>query len=216
MFLPKTMFLTKTIFLPKTMFWPLDEFSAKTLFPSKTMFSPKKMFYQKWCFPKIPVFTQIHVFTKNHTFTKILVFTKNNVFIKSPWFQQQKNNRFNGKVVYQVWPGSCSQIQGTRSKKDADLRDKSVPYFHKESGPCPLDWRLTIHSKVDLVFFQQSWHIWLCWKVGRTTFQCKLVLQSRGRNFILVEIWWSQDLRVDIHNTLLHYKGLPNQGLKNR
>ena len=50
------------------------------------------------------------------------------------------------------------------------LRDKSVPYFQQESGPCPLDWRITIHSNVDLVFFQQSWHIWLCWKIARTIF----------------------------------------------
>ena len=49
-----------------------------------------------------------------------------------------------------------SQIQGTRSKKDGEQRDKSVQYFQQESGPCPLDWRITIHSNVDLVFFQQS------------------------------------------------------------
>ena len=42
-----------------------------------------------------------------------------------------------------------SQIQGTRSKKDEKLREKSVPYFQQESGP----WRITIHSNVDLVFF---------------------------------------------------------------
>ena len=46
-----------------------------------------------------------------------------------------------------------SQIQGTKSKIDEELRDKSVPYFPQESGPCPLDWRITIHSNVDLVFF---------------------------------------------------------------
>ena len=33
---------------------------------------------------------------------------------------------------------------------------KSVPYFPQESGPCPLDWRIPIHSKVDIVIFQQS------------------------------------------------------------
>ena len=31
----------------------------------------------------------------------------------------------------------------------------------------------------------------------RTTFQCMVMLQSRGQNFILVEINWSQDLRVE-------------------
>ena len=48
------------------------------------------------------------------------------------------------------------QIQGTRSKKDIELWDKSVPYFQQESGPCPLDWRITIHTNVDQVFFQLS------------------------------------------------------------
>ena len=73
-----------------------------------------------------------------------------------------------------------SQIQGTRSKKDGELRDKSVLYFQQESGPCPLDWRITIHSNVDLVFFQRSWPIWFCWKIAGTTFQCMVVLQSMG------------------------------------
>ena len=45
-----------------------------------------------------------------------------------------------------------SQIQRTSSKKDGELGDKSVPYFQQESGPCPLDWRITINSNVDLVF----------------------------------------------------------------
>ena len=36
--------------------------------------------------------------------------------------------------------------------------------------------------------FQQSWHIRLRWKIARTTFQCMVVLQSRGQHFILVEI----------------------------
>ena len=50
-----------------------------------------------------------------------------------------------------------SQIQGTRSKKDGELQDKSVQYFQQESGPNPLDWRITKHLYVDVVFFQQSW-----------------------------------------------------------
>ena len=51
-----------------------------------------------------------------------------------------------------TWIYGYSQIHGTRSKKDRKLRDKSVLYFQKESGHCPLDWRITIHSNVDLVF----------------------------------------------------------------
>ena len=92
------------------------------------------------------------------------------------------------KYQINIWMYGYSQIQGTRSKKDGELRDQYVPYFQQKSGPCPLDWRITIHWNVDLVFFQHSWHIWLCWKNARTTFQCMVVLQSRGQNFILVEI----------------------------
>ena len=105
------------------------------------------------------------------------------------------------KYQINIWMFRYSQIQGTRSKKDGELRDRSVPYFQQESGPCPLDWRTTIHSNVDLVFFQQSWHIWLCWKIARTTFQYMVVLKSRGQNFILVEIYWSQYFRVELIQT---------------
>ena len=45
--------------------------------------------------------------------------------------------------------------------------------------------------------FQQSWHIWLCWKIASTTFQCMVVLQSRGQNLMFVEISRSQDIRVE-------------------
>ena len=77
---------------------------------------------------------------------------------------------------------------GDKVQKRRRTTGQICPYFQQESGPCPLDWRITIHSNVDLVFFQQFWHIWLCWKIARTRFQCMVVLQSRGQNFILVEI----------------------------
>ena len=92
-----------------------------------------------------------------------------------------------GKYQISIWMYGYSQIQRTGSKKDGELRDKSVSYFQHKSGPCPLNWRITIHSNVDLVFFQQFWHIWLCGKITRTTFQWMVVLQSRRQNFILVE-----------------------------
>ena len=97
-------------------------------------------------------------------------------------------SRWLEKYQINIWMYGYSPIQGIRSKKDRELRDKSVPDFQQESGPYPLDWRITINSNIDLVFFQQSWHIWSCWKIDRTTFQCRVVLQSRGQNFILVEI----------------------------
>ena len=81
-------------------------------------------------------------------------------------------------------------------------------------GTCPLDLRITLHVHVDMVFLQQSWHILVCWKIARTQFQCMVVLQSREQHFILVEIWWSQDLRVEhmcsIHSNL---KQLPCSNL---
>ena len=92
------------------------------------------------------------------------------------------------KYQINIWMYHYSQIQGTRSKKDGKQQDKSVPYFQQESGPCPLDERITIHSNVHLVFFQQSWHIFKCWKIARPTFQCMVVLQSRRKKKFLVKI----------------------------
>ena len=71
---------------------------------------------------------------------------------------------------------------GYKVQKKRILWDKSVPYFQQESGPCPLDWRRTIHWNIAPVFFQQSWHMWSCWKIARARFQCMVVLQSRGPN----------------------------------
>ena len=51
------------------------------------------------------------------------------------------------------------------SKKDGEQRDKWALYFKQESGPCPLDWRITIHSYIDLVFFQQ--YLQICDYVGK-------------------------------------------------
>ena len=103
------------------------------------------------------------------------------------------------KYQINIWLYGYSPVQGTRSRFLLKVRDRFVPWFSIFFGPCPLDWRIIIHLNVDLVFFQQSWHIWLCWKIARTTFQRMVVLQSRGHNFILVEILWSQDLRVELN-----------------
>ena len=92
---------------------------------------------------------------------------------------------------------SYSPIQGTRSRFVLKVWDRFFPLFSNFFGPCPLDLRITIHSHVVMVFFQQSLHILLCLKIARTTVQCMLVLQSGGQNFILVEFKWNQDLRVE-------------------
>ena len=44
--------------------------------------------------------------------------------------------------------------------------------------------------------FQLSWHNCLCCKIVRTIFKYMVVLQSRGQDFIFVQLLWSQDLRV--------------------
>ena len=51
-----------------------------------------------------------------------------------------------------------------QQQKSWKLWDKSVPYFKQESGPCPLDWRRTMHWYVVLAFFQQPY---LCVYVGK-------------------------------------------------
>ena len=48
-----------------------------------------------------------------------------------------------------------------------------------------------------MAFFQQYGYLLLCLKIARTTFQFMAVLKSRGQHFILVEIWWGQDLRLE-------------------
>ena len=112
------------------------------------------------------------------------------------------------KYQINIWMWDYSQIQGTRSKKDWELQDKSVPYFQQESGPCPLDWRITIHSTVDLVVFQQSWHTWFCWKIARTTFQCMFVPQSRGFFLLLLKFI---EARISEWNIYMSFFSLDNQ-----
>ena len=55
---------------------------------------------------------------------------------------------------------------------------------------------LPLHWNVGPAFFQPPLHIWLCCKISGTAFQCLDVLQSKDKNLILVQIWWSQDLRI--------------------
>ena len=61
-----------------------------------------------------------------------------------------------GKIPDQHFNVWLFSNPGDKAQKDGELRDKSVPYFQQESGPCPLDWGIKLHSNVDLVFFQQS------------------------------------------------------------
>ena len=84
------------------------------------------------------------------------------------------------KYQINIWMYSYSQTQGISSKKDGERRDRS--------GTCPLDWRIIKHSNVDRLFFQQSWHIWIYWKIARTTFECLVVLQSRGQILSLLKL----------------------------
>ena len=74
---------------------------------------------------------------------------------------------------------SCSPIQGKRSLQVWKLRNKYVPYFQEELGPCSLDWRTMIQWNVSPTFFQQPWHMRQSWIIVGTTFQCMVVFQSR-------------------------------------
>ena len=46
---------------------------------------------------------------------------------------------------------------------------------------CPLDWRTTIHRNVVLAFFQHNHICQDCWKNTISTFECTVILQSRGQ-----------------------------------
>ena len=49
-------------------------------------------------------------------------------------------------------------------------------------GYCPLDWRTSVHWNIIPTLFRECWLMWYPWKIVRTTFQCIVVLQSRGQN----------------------------------
>ena len=51
--------------------------------------------------------------------------------------------------------------------------------FHSEW--CPLDWRTTIHLNVVLAIFQHNNICQDCWKNTMSTFECMVILQSRGQ-----------------------------------
>ena len=46
---------------------------------------------------------------------------------------------------------------------------------------CPLDWRTTIHWNVILALFQHNHICQDCWKNTRSSFECMVILQSRGQ-----------------------------------
>ena len=74
-------------------------------------------------------------------------------------------------------------IQETMFEKDVKLQDIFVPYFQQKPGSFPLDGKTMIHWNVGPPIFQQPWYMLLCWKNAWTTFQCMIVLQSRGNNY---------------------------------
>ena len=61
------------------------------------------------------------------------------------------------KYQINIWMYGYSQIQGTRSKKDGELRDKSVPYFQQESVPWIGQWRYT---KILIWYFSNNLDIY--------------------------------------------------------
>ena len=120
----------------------------------------------------------------NHTFTEMLFWQFSNIIIYV-------------KIVERIPDQQLSVWLFSNPGEKVPFLLKVLHLF----GPSPLDLRITIHTNVDLAFFQQSWHLWLCWKIATTTFQCLGVIQSRGQHFIIVKIYWSQDLRVEHKHT---------------
>ena len=76
----------------------------------------------------------------------------------------------------------CSPIQGKRSLFFLKVGDRFVPYFFFFLRPSTVDWRTLMHWNVTPTIFQKPWHMWLSWKIIRTTFQCMVVFQSRGKD----------------------------------
>ena len=87
-----------------------------------------------------------HGLEKNHTLKCCRAIFQHNNICQDCW----KNIRSTFECMVIL------KSRGQGQKKDGELRYKTVPYFQLESGHCLLDWRITIHSNVDLVFFQQS------------------------------------------------------------
>ena len=52
---------------------------------------------------------------------------------------------------------------------------------------CPLDWRTTTHWNVALPIFQHNHICQDCWKITRSTFECMVILKSRGQGTKKVE-----------------------------
>ena len=61
------------------------------------------------------------------------------------------------------------------------LWDPGFITFQHELEFCPLDWRTTIHWNVVPPIFQHDHICQGCWKNAGPTFQCMVVLQSRGQ-----------------------------------
>ena len=51
---------------------------------------------------------------------------------------------------------------------------------------CPLDWWITIHLNVVRAIFQHNYKCQDCWKSIRSTFECMVILKSRGQGSIFV------------------------------
>ena len=67
--------------------------------------------------------------------------------------------------------------------------------FNKNLDLFPwLDCRISIHSNVDLVFFQQFWHVG---KLPEQHFSEWLLSNPGNKILFFVEILWSQELRVE-------------------
>ena len=65
---------------------------------------------------------------------------------------------------------------------EVPLWDPGFIKFQQELEFCPLDWRTTIHQHIVPSIFHFNHVCQVCWKNVGSTFQCVVVLQSRGQS----------------------------------
>ena len=122
-------------------------------------------------------------------FVVIKICYNSHVFFRQIWapkFQSSQKNVFFPSLL----KGGCFVCPGHPQLKDKFLIHKtylscSFVYF---IGPCPLDWRTTLHYKVVRMGFQQCWHKWYYWKLPGKTFSCSVVFPFR--EYVLIIGWF--------------------------
>ena len=108
-------------------------------------------------------------------------------YLKSEQTNTLTNRRTNRRtfwLIESIGPeGRCFE-NGSRKLTVFFLSSTLRSWLHKISTRikfCPLDWRTTRHWNVVLAIFQHNHICQVCWKNTRSTFECMVILQSRGQ-----------------------------------